>query len=471
MSRYLLGALALLLALSQLHAQAPAPGPEGIWEGTLKAGPVELRAIFKVKKDGDTLKATMDSPDQGAKDIPFTKVTFADGKLTLEWDKIASYTGKMSADGQSLAGTWKQGDKALSLDLKRVAKVSTVRRPQTPQTPYPYKVEEVTFASTAPDVKLAGTLTLPEGAGPFPVAVLISGSGPQDRDETIFEHKPFAVLADHLTRKGIAVLRYDDRGVGKSTGTFKGATSADFALDARGAVEYLKTRKEIAPKKIGLIGHSEGGIIAPLVAAETKDVGFIVLLAGPGVPGWQLLTTQVEAVAKTSGATAREAAVARRVSGRLFAVVKGDKEGDDLKAALQAALKDEVAKLDEADRKEFGDKELAAAEKQLDALAEPWMRHFLKFDPRPTLGKVACPILAIAGEKDVQVDAKENLPAIAQAAQAGGNKDVTTRELLGLNHLFQPTKTGAVSEYGKIEETFAPAALDVIATWIAARSK
>jgi pimeloyl-ACP methyl ester carboxylesterase len=465
----LVAALALTFLLSPLLGDTPPAGPEGFWEGTLKAGPLDLRVVFKVKKDGDTLKATMDSLDQGARDVPFSKATFADGKLTLEIEKVATYTGKLAEDGKSMSGTWKQSGQNFTLDLKRVEKVSEVRRPQLPRPPFPYKSEDVTFPSVARDVTLAGTLTLPEGTGPFPAAILITGSGPQDRDETIFEHKPFLVLADYLTRKGIAVLRYDDRGIGKSTGKFKDATSADFALDARGAFDYLRTRAEVNGKKIGFIGHSEGGMIAPMVAGEVKDVGFIVLLAGSGVPGYQLLPTQTEAVAKTSGASEREAAVGKRISARLCGVVKGDKEGEELKKALREALTDEIDKLDEADRKNLGEKERKAIEARVDDLAAPWMRYFLRFDPRPTLAKVHCPILALNGEKDVQVDAKENLPEIKKAAESGGNKDVTVKELPGLNHLFQTTKTGAVSEYARIEETFAPVALEAIAAWITAR--
>jgi pimeloyl-ACP methyl ester carboxylesterase len=468
MSR-LLAACCFGFLLAPLLAQAPPASPEGIWEGVLKAGALDLRIVFKVKKDGDGFKATMDSPDQGAKDIPLTKATFADGKLTLELEKVGTYNGKLAEDSKSLAGEWKQGGKAFPLELKKVEKVSEARRPQVPKPPFPYKSEDVTFPSLAKDVTMAGTLTLPEGAGPFPAAILITGSGPQDRDETIFEHKPFLILADHLTRKGIAVLRYDDRGIGKSTGKFKDATSADFAQDARGAFDYLLTRKEINGKKIGFIGHSEGGMIAPMVAAEVKDVGFIVLLAGPGVPCSQLLSTQVEAVAKVTGQTAREATLARRISSRMFEIAKGDKEGDELQKALKEALHEEIGKLDEADRKELGEKEQKAIEARLSDLAAPWMRYFIRFDPRPTVAKVRCPILAINGEKDVQVDAKENLPAIQKAAESGGNKDVTTKELPDLNHLFQTCKTGAPSEYGKIEETFAPAALEIISAWILAR--
>lgn len=451
-----------------LVAQAPPPGPEGVWEGALKVGAVELRLVFKVEKDGTGYKAAFDSPDQGAKGIPFTKATFADGKLDLEWKTNATFSGKV-IDGKVLKGDWKQGGMTMPLELKRVEKATEVRRPQTPKPPYPYKAEDVTFPSAADGVTLAGTLTLPPGNGPFPAVALISGSGPQDRDETLFEHKPFAVLADHLTRQGIAVLRYDDRGVGKSTGKFADAVGTDFARDARGAFDYLKTRKEIDPKRVGLVGHSEGGLIAPMVAAEAKDVAFLVLLAGPGVPGHQLLQTQIEAVAKASGASDKEAALARRIAAPLLKVAVGDLEGDALAKAMKDALKAAFDGLSEEDRKALGEDALKAAGERTDALTAPWMRGFLKFDPRPTLAKVACPVLAITGEKDVQVDPKENLPEIRKALETAGNKAVTVRELPGLNHLFQASKTGAPTEYGKIEETFAPAALEVVSAWVKER--
>ena len=440
----------------------PAPAVAGIWEGPLKLGPLELRLAFHVKAaDGYTFTATMDSIDQGALGIPCGKVTFASPKLTIDVPKIgAGFAGELAADAQSLKGEWKQSGAAFPLDLKRVEKPSTINRPQHPKKPYPYRAEDVAFENPAADnVKLAGTLTLPKGNGPFPAVVLVTGSGPQDRDETLLGHKPFLVLADHLTKKGVAVLRYDDRGVGKSAGKFEGATSADFAADAYAAVAYLKTRQEIDPKRIGLAGHSEGGFVIPMTAADhPADVAFLVLLAGPGVPGDQILRRQQRDILNAMGTAEKDIDRYQDFQKTLLPLALKPGPAEERKKALQAASKEFLDTLAENDRKNLGSADALAAK-----LADPWMHYFLAHDPRPVLGRVKCPVLAVNGEFDLQVAHDENLPAIAAAVKAGGNDKVTTKMLPGLNHLFQHSKTGIISEYGQIEETFAPEALEVVA--------
>ena len=453
----------MLAAIPAFADTKPAPpkGIAGVWLGTLKAGALEIRIAFTVtsKPDG-SLAATMDSPDQEVKDIPVESVTFADDTLTLKMPKLqASFSGKLQAEGDTLKGTFEQGAK-FPIDLKRVDKVSSGNRPQMPKKPYPYVEETVAFDSRAKGVKLAGTFTKPKGDGKFATAILITGSGPQDRDESLLGHKPFLVLADHLTRNGIAVLRFDDRGVGKSTGNFAAATTKDFAEDVAGAVAYLKTRTDVG--KIGLIGHSEGGLIAPMVAAESADVAFIVLLAGPGLPGDEILFAQGQLIVKAMGGDAKALARQKEVQLKLIAVAKEGGDEEKLKAAMAEITKT----LSPAEQKAAKD---AGGGAQAEQLASPWYRFFLNFDPRPTLQKVKCPVLAINGEKDLQVPPKEDLAEIEKALKAGGNKDVTVKEMPGLNHLFQTSKTGLPSEYGKIEETFAPAALEVISTWILKR--
>lgn len=460
MTRLLALAVPLALALPLFAEEKPAPkkGIEGYWLGTLNLGAIELRLGFKLETKDGKLTGTLDSIDQGARDIPFESADFADGTLTLKAPKLKlTYTGKL--DGDTVKGDFEQGPLKLPLELKRQEKPFELKRPQHPKKPYPYLEEEVTFDSKAKGVKLAGTFTRPKGDGPFPAVALITGSGPQDRDESLLGHKPFLVLADHLTRNGIAVLRYDDRGVAKSTGDFAKATSKDFAEDAAGAVAYLKGRKDVG--KVGLMGHSEGGLIAPMVAADNPDVGFIVLLAGPGTPGEEILLAQGQLIAKAMGANEKGLARQKELQKRLFALAK---EGAD-EAKLKAALADLEKELPEAEKKELGKvKELANA--QMGALSGPWFKFFLTYDPAATLRKVKCPVLAVNGEKDLQVPPKENLAGIEKALKAGGNTDVTVKELPGLNHLFQTTKTGLPSEYGKLEETFAPAALDLIAEWV-----
>jgi hypothetical protein len=463
MSRLLTLAIALVTCMP-LAADTPAAkkGIDGYWLGTLKIGAIELRLAFKFATKDGKLTATMDSIDQGAKDIPIESAEFADATLTLKMPKMkAGYVGKLAADGDAIKGEFEQGFK-LPLDLQRTDKPFALNRPQTPKKPYPYLEEDVTFASKGKDVKLAGTLTRPKGDGPFPAVVLISGSGPQDRDESLLGHKPFLVLADHLTRMGIMVLRHDDRGVGKSTGKFTSATSRDFADDAAGAVAFLKARKDVG--KIGLMGHSEGGIIAPMVAAANADVGFIVLLAGPGVPGDEILIAQGRLIVKAMGGDDKALARQQAMQKKLIDLAK---EGAD-EAKLKAAAAELDKELTDDEKKEAA-KQRELMDKQIAQLATPWFRYFLTYDPRPALAKVTCPVLAINGEFDLQVPCKENLAAIAKAVEEGGNRDVTVKEFAGLNHLFQPTKTGLPSEYGKIETTFDVPAMQAIGEWILKR--
>lgn len=462
--------LSAWLALLALPAVAADRGLEGIWQGTLEAGGVKVRLVFQVTTKDGKQRATLDSPDQGVKGVPLDEVEDRDGKVRLGLKKGGfAFEGKLKADGSALEGAWKQAGKSIPLTLRRVGKAPEIARPQHPKKPYPYREEEVTFENRKAGVKFAGTLTLPGGRGPFPAAVLITGSGAHDRDETIFGHKPFLVLADYLTRRGIAVLRCDDRGVGGSTGKKMEVTTADLAGDALAAVAYLKGRKDIDPKAIGLIGHSEGGLIAPLAASQSGDVAFIVLLAGPGLPGEEILYLQGQAVLESQGAPAKVLAEQRAVQEIIFAAVRKEKDNDQAKRLIDEGLKKLLEKKSPEEREEAEKKKDAVAA-QVRLVLTPWFRYFIDYDPRPALRKVRVPVLALVGEKDVQVPPGENLRAIAAALKEGGNKDHTVKELAGLNHLFQTCKTGSLAEYGRSEETFAPSALKLISDWILKRT-
>ncbi len=299
-------------------------------------------------------------------------------------------------------------------------------------------------------------MTLPTGSGPFPAVILITGSGAQDRDETILGHKPFLVLADYLTRRGIAVLRVDDRGVGGSTGQIATSTSENFANDVLAGVAFLKSRTDIAPNKLGLIGHSEGGIIAPMVAMRSKDIAFIVLMAGTGQTGSEILQEQTQLIMKASGSSASAMNLQRVALKKLTAIIASEKDEKAAQVKLAAALKEIIAALPESERKSAEESPGGLSEASVNAFNNAWFRFFLTYDPRPTLQKVKCPVLAINGEKDLQVPSKENLAEIARAVKAGGNPNVTIVELPGLNHLFQPCKIGTPSEYSAIEITIAP---------------
>ena len=463
-----------LAAIAAWAADDPArptdKGLAGFWQGVIKAGGVELRVVLNVaaKPDGG-YTATLDSPDQGAKGIPVDEVAVKDSEVKLDLQKIkGSFEGKLSDDGKELAGTWTQAGADFPLTFKRLDKAPEYARPQDPKKPYPYAEEEVTFENKKAGVKFAGTLTLPKGKGPFPAAVMISGSGPHDRDEAIMGHRPFLVVADHLTRNGVAVLRCDDRGVGGSTGDKLAVTDEDLAADALAAVAFLKGRPEIDPKKIGLIGHSEGGVIAPMAAAKSDDVAFLVLLAGPGLVGEEILYRQADLMAKAEKADDKKIAWQRTVQEKIFAVLKKEKDDKAVREQLDALFKEEVEKLSDDERKEL-EKHKGLAEFQTKLVRTPWFRFFLTYDPAPTLKRVKCPVLALNGERDLQVPAKADLEAIDQALKDGGNKDVTVKEMPKLNHLFQTCETGALSEYAKIDETFAPAALEEISGWIGKR--
>jgi uncharacterized protein len=447
----------------------------GTWEGKLKAGGgIELRLVLKVDKlpDGAFTVAFM-SPDQSPAPLPISALSLNGAKVVAVSKAIKSeFQGTLNAGRTEIAGEWKQGGASLPLTLKKTDKVSEPKRPQTPKPPFSYRSEDVTYPNPESKNTLAGTLTMPQGPGPFPVVLMITGSGSQDRDESILGHKPFFVIADALTRRGIAVLRVDDRGVGGSTGDPLAATTQDFAGDVLAGITYLKTRKEIDTKAIGLVGHSEGGIIAPMVASKSDDVAFIVLLAGTGMNGAEILKAQTRLIFQAGGASDSMVQGQLKVLDAILGVVTAPKDGktDDKATAakLETLARAAIALIPEAERKALGDLSSKAIEQQIGRINSPWFRFFLTFDPQTVLVKVRCPVLALNGEKDLQVPCKDNLAAIESALKSGGNTKVTIKELPGLNHLFQPCKTGAPSEYASIEQTIDPAVLTILGDWIVA---
>jgi pimeloyl-ACP methyl ester carboxylesterase len=437
----------------------------GSWAGTLKIQNIALDLVLNIKKTDTGYTASMDSPDQGARGIPVSKIAFEKGVLQLSIPAIMmEYKGTLNEGGDKFSGTFTQRGQSIPLDLER-DKTLTKTKLQTPKTPYPYYTEEITFENKQAGIKLAGTLSMPSQKGTYPAVVLISGSGPQDRDETILGHKPFLVLADFLTRNGFAVLRYDDRGTAASGGDFKAATSRDFADDALAAVQYLSKRKEINKKQIGLIGHSEGGAIAPMLAAQSANIGFIVMLAGPAMPGSELLLQQQKAIAAAEGMPEAQAEEANRINSALYDIVvrsKSEEEADkELSAYLKVALKLQPTN-DSAQRISQD----ATVRNYVSELNNPWIRFFLKYNPAKDIAKVQCPVLALYGEKDVQVPAKANAEALKEAMQQSKNEKVSILELPGLNHLFQEASTGAPSEYATIEQTFSPKAMNEILNWL-----
>ena len=435
----------------------------GSWMGTLSYGNTEVRMAYTIEEDPNgTLSASLHSVDEAVYNIPVDEILFEDNQLTLVCEAVLStYKGRLIKGRSSVLfdGHWLQSGLTLELDLRPVEEVPRPNRPQDPQPPFPYEQQEVVFENIPAGIQLAGTLTIPEGTGPFPVMVTISGSGPQDRNSNIFEHKPFWVIADYLARLGIAVLRYDDRGVGDSTNSKTEATSADLAGDVIAAVTFLLDHPDIDPNRIGLIGHSEGGMIAPMVATEIEDIALIVLLAGPGVPGSEISLVQTADILRYRGASEQAIENNSIYLNRVFEILEDNTDDEIAKEKIRQTY-----------IQIYGQglsKELLDAEAQ--AWTSPWMRFFILYDPGPTLAQVTCPVLALFGELDIQVDPNENLPVMEYILSRAGHTDYLVHELPQLNHLFQTAETGVVEEYAQIEETFAPAALDFIGAWISER--
>lgn len=438
----------------------------GSWHGLLKVSGIELRISFNISQNNGVYSSTMDSPDQGAFGIAMTSTEINDNgvKITYAAASIV-YNGTVKSN-ELITGTFTQGGMDIPLDLSRtLPEKEVVKRTQEPVKPYPYYSEEVKVDNKLDSVILAGTLTLPSREGKYPVVILISGSGPQNRDEELLNHKPFLVLSDYLTRNGIAVFRYDDRGTASSTGNYNSATTEDFARDVNAIVEYLMTRKEIDHAHIGLIGHSEGGIIAPMVASKSKDVSFIVMMAGTGIPGNELLLLQQEAILKVSGEKEAQIKEMTAFNKEIFNIILNESNDDSITSQLTAYIK-KVSKSNPEWMSSNKLDEESLIQMTVKSIDTPWMKYFIRHNPALVLQKVKCPVLAINGSKDLQVPPKENLAAIKKALDLAGNSKVTIKELPGLNHLFQECTTGNPSEYSQIDQTISPVALEEICGWI-----
>ncbi len=444
---------------------AAAPGAAGKWLGIIKVPGQDLRIAFEIspaKEGGYT--AVAHSIDQGVMNIPITTVTLNGDSVRLELKSAFAYEGKLQPDGNTIEGKWIQGD-STPLVMKRVEEIPQLNRPQTPKKPYPYREEEVVYENPAAQVSIGATLTLPKGKGPFAAVLLIPGSGHSDRDEAVLGHKPFLVLADHLTRQGIAVLRADKRGVGKTTGTFNDNGMKEYVSDALAGVAYLKGRPEIDAGRIGLLGHSQGGSVAPMAAAQSRDVSYIVLLAAPGLSGYDILVLQDGTEAKAGGSTDEQVELIRGFSRRFYGIVLRAQDAAEIERETKALY----ATLTDAEKRAIDWPNLHGTLSLSWALT-PGARDTLTSDVGPALRQVRCPVLALNGSKDSQVPPRENLGRIESELKAGGNKDCTLRELPGLNHLFQTCSTGAGSEYIKIEETMSPLALRTVSDWILAKT-
>ncbi len=442
---------------------------EGLWEGKLNAG-VELRIVFHIQQNNGVFSATMDSPDQNANGIPCSKVTVTNDSIIIELDVAhAAYKAKQDND-TTLTGLWQQGTASLPLVVHKVNAISVSNRPQTPKPPYPYNSEDVEYDNADKSVHFGATITYPKEGSNFPAAILITGSGQQDRDETLFDHKPFAVIADYLTKKGFAILRVDDRGKGKTTGDVNNATSKDFADDVEASLLYLQTRKEINLKKIGLIGHSEGGLIADLVAAKNKNIAFVIMLAGPGEKGSVLMAEQTGAILQSVGVNQQAAASYQNFYLQILNHTLTEKDSATAFAKTWTDYKQWEPTIDSSIRKQLQITSDEDSKKAISSIIHktntPWFTYFLKTDPQDYIKQFQCKVLALNGDKDVQVIANSNLAGIEAALKQSHSPAYETHKMKGLNHLFQHCKTCSPNEYGQLEETFAPEALQMMADWL-----
>ena len=445
-------------------ASAAAVAPDsldGQWAGSIQIAGQTIDVVVKFSGRGADLKASMDVPTQGAKDLALSKVSQQGSKVHFEafsGARLATYDGEMQSD-QSLKGQFKQSGLTGDLTLQRAA--------ASPTAVLPYRQEEVSFKNG--DVTLAGTLTLPQQGAAFPAVVLISGSGAQDRDEDILGFEPFRLIADHLTRNGVAVLRYDDRGVGGSSGDLTQATSEDLAGDVLAGVALLKARSDIDAGHIGLLGHSEGGMIAPIAAARSSDVAFIVLMSGPALPGQVILRQQLTDIMKVGGATQDAIDKALAEQERTLAAVRTGQGWDQLVAGWKRDARTQMDAMPEDQRKALGDLDKAAdaaAQAQRQAVDTPWFKFFLSYDPAAALAQVKVPILALYGGKDSQVAADANEQALRSAVAKSSNTGLTTKIFPNANHLYQEATTGSPSEYGGLKKEFVPGFLDFVTQWI-----
>ena len=461
--------LASLLVFGFSQAQEKIAGK---WEGNLEVGKNSLRLVFHLKKDSAGFTGSMDSPDQNVSGIALSKVEVRNDSLLME---IAAIGGKASGrfiNDSTFSGKWTQG-MSLPLALKKSTASLVANRPQTPKPPFPYQSEDVIYFNKDKSMQYGATLTVPNGEGPYPAVILITGSGQQNRDEELFEHKPFAVIADYLTRQGFVVLRVDDRGIGQTTANVQSATSRDFANDVNVGLDYLKQRKDVAKNKIGMLGHSEGGMIAQIVAAEREDISFVVSMAGPGQKITELMENQNKAVLLASGLSSEMVEDYLKLYRSIVPLVTNAPSDSVAKLRatalfnkwMESTSKETVTKttgvIDENSTAKF-------INSFIQTLRLPWFSYFLKYDPAPYITKMKAMVLALNGEKDIQVVAKPNLDAWSAALAKSGSKKYEVMELKGLNHLFQHCTKCNLQEYGQLEETIAPEALEAIGTWLKA---
>ena len=437
----------------------------GEWEGAITLPGVDLGIIVHFIGQNEALQATIDIPMQMAKGLPLTNVRAALPAVHFELPAgpgIAIFEGMLAGD--SIAGDFRQGSVKARFHLHKSGEAKDV----APVPPPPYLEEEVKVSNG--DVILSGMLTLPRKGGPFAAAILLTGSGAQNRDEEIFGFRPFKILADHLTRNGYAVLRCDDRGVGGSTGNMSTSTGADFAQDAAAMFRFLQSRSDIGRSRIGFIGHSEGAEVAAMCAEKSPDLAFVILLAGPALPGDTVILSQIAALGRFQGETEANIGRGLALQRRVFATVREQKGWDALRGLLLDEMRRSADGLPADQKAAMTDSLLAArVDIQMNAVRTPWFAFFISHDPAQDLAGIRCPLLALFGELDQQVPPSLHMQPMSSALSKGRNPDVTLHTFTGSNHLFQKAITGNPAEYAGLEKEFAPGVLDYLTAWMKKR--
>ena len=433
----------------------------GYWSGKIKVGSMSFTFSFHFWIDNGSLKGSLDSPEQDLKDIPVNEIIINKDSIKLDIKAIQrKYHAVIDRKNDMMNGFYiREGQINLPLVLEKSESAAVLKRPQMPVKPYPYKEEEIVFTNENDGIEISGTLTIPNGDEVLPAVILISGSGAQDRDESAFGHKPFLVIADYLTRNGISVLRYDDRGAGKSMGDHLQATTEINSEDVVSAVRYLQSRKELDGTRIGLIGHSEGSIIASIAADKNPDIEYIVLLGAPGLGIEENLYLQNTLIRSKEGMSEGVIEQYNKIQRDIFSILKEEPDDSVAFEKLRVAYTLNRYQLLSAEQKRSVDETIKSR-------LTPYFRDIIKCKPAEILKKVQCPVLAISGEYDLQAPAEKNLPEIERALKAGNNNNYKIIELPGINHMMQTCHKGTISEYSEIEETISPEVLNCISEWI-----
>ena len=430
------------------------------WKGILNMGNTKMDLYFKILDTNGKYTSTLSVPIQNLKDFPMDSTIYEHGNLRIVNNQLGmNYSGIFQKESNEFKGKFSQGGMSFDMNLTQVNGVEQRKFPQEPKAPYPYNEEDVEFVNSVEGNKLSGTLTYPKGEGKFPAVILISGSGSQDRNETILGHKPFLVIADYLTRNGIIVLRYDDRGVGGSEvpKNIASTTTENIAMDAQAALDFLKNRKDVS--QVGVIGHSEGGTIAFILASKENTPDFIISMAGTGLKGSEILLKQQKDIYTIMGLSSDMINSNYEMNNKIYQMIDStDKIDDNFRTEIINILSKSSLIPSNTPEKDL--------QNMANQVLSPWMRFFIKHNPMGNIEKITIPVLAINGTKDVQVSAKENLSAIEEGLKKAGNKNYQIVSMDGLNHLFQPCQTGLIQEYGTIETTIDPSVLLTIKDWI-----